>query len=149
MRERVVVYVDDVIEATTIDGFPSTGVSGKIYLATNTGTTYRWSGSQYVEIGGSSSAVIGSAPEVLNDLGKIAAALNNDPQAYNTLDSTMDSKIALAVTSLVGGASSSISTFGAVETALATETAAREAADATMQATIDALSMTDIDGGEF
>lgn len=142
-------YVDDVIEAATIGDFPSTGVSGKIYLATNTGTTYRWSGSQYVEIGGSSSAVIGSAPEVLNDLGKIAAALNNDPQAYNTLDSTMDSKIALAVASLVGGASSPISTFGAVETALAAEAAAREAADVTMQATIDALSMTDIDGGEF
>jgi hypothetical protein len=36
-----------------------------------------------------------------------------------------------------------------VETALAAEAAAREAADVTMQATIDALSMTDIDGGEF
>ena len=83
-------YVDDVIEATTIGDFPSTGVSGKIYLATNTGTTYRWSGSTYIEI---SSA--------------------------------------------------------GVATALATEAAAREAADATMQATIDALSMTDIDGGEF
>ena len=133
-------YVDDIIEAATIGDFPSTGVSGKIYLATNTGTTYRWSGSQYVEIGGSSSAVIGSAPEELNDLGKIAAALNNDPQAYNTLVSTTDSKIALAVTSLVGGASSSISTFGAVETALAAEAVEREASLLALQNEVAVLS---------
>jgi aspartate kinase len=58
-------------------------------------------------------------------------------------------KVATAVAGLSGGASASLNTFAEVETALATETAAREAADVTMQATIDALSMTDIDGGEF
>lgn len=43
-------YVDDVVEAPTVADFPSTGETGKIYVATSTNITYRWSGSGYVEI---------------------------------------------------------------------------------------------------
>ena len=93
--------------------------------------------------------VVSTAPTGLNTMAKISTALNNDPNAYTTLTSLMDSKIATAVAGLSGGASASLNTFAEVETALANETAAREAADTAMQATIDALSMTDIDGGEF
>lgn len=39
-------YVDDVIEGTFAT-FPITGESGKIYIDTATGKTYRWSGSVY------------------------------------------------------------------------------------------------------
>lgn len=42
-------YVDDVIEGT-LSTFPSTGDKGKIYVDTATNLTYRWSGSNYVEI---------------------------------------------------------------------------------------------------
>lgn len=42
-------YVDDTIEGT-LATFPKPGESGKIYVDTDTGLTYRWSGSQYVEI---------------------------------------------------------------------------------------------------
>ena len=42
-------YVDDTIEGT-LSTFPKTGESGKIYVDTDTELTYRWSGSQYVEI---------------------------------------------------------------------------------------------------
>lgn len=42
-------YVDDTIEGT-LSTFPKTGESGKIYVDTDTGLIYRWSGSQYVEI---------------------------------------------------------------------------------------------------
>lgn len=43
-------YVDDVLEFANTSSFPSTGESGKIYVATSTNLTYRWSGSTYVEI---------------------------------------------------------------------------------------------------
>ena len=43
-------YVDDVIEAANLAGFPGTGEAGKIYVALDTGKIYRWSGSAYVEI---------------------------------------------------------------------------------------------------
>lgn len=42
-------YVDDTIEGT-LATFPEIGESGKIYVDTSTNLTYRWSGSQYVEI---------------------------------------------------------------------------------------------------
>lgn len=42
-------YVDDTIEGT-LATFPKPGESGKIYVDTDTDLTYRWSGSQYVEI---------------------------------------------------------------------------------------------------
>lgn len=43
-------YVDDVIEYETKNSFPSTGESGKIYVAKDTNKIYRWSGSSYVVI---------------------------------------------------------------------------------------------------
>lgn len=45
-------YVDDVIEYDDLAHFPTTGEKGKIYVAKDTGFTYRWSGSEYVQIGG-------------------------------------------------------------------------------------------------
>lgn len=45
-------YVDDVLEFTNLASFPETGESAKIYIALDTGLTYRWSGSIYVQIGG-------------------------------------------------------------------------------------------------
>ena len=46
-------FVDDVIEGANLAAFPATGESGKIYVALDTGKTYRWSGSTYVEISAS------------------------------------------------------------------------------------------------
>jgi hypothetical protein len=43
-------FVDDLEEYANLAGFPTTGVSDKIYVALDTGKIYRWSGSQYVEI---------------------------------------------------------------------------------------------------
>ena len=43
-------YVDDVLEYTTVSAFPAQGEAGKIYVATQTNLTYRWSGTGYVEI---------------------------------------------------------------------------------------------------
>ena len=43
-------YVSDVLEYATVNNFPATGESGKIYIALDTNLTYRWGGSTYVEI---------------------------------------------------------------------------------------------------
>jgi hypothetical protein len=46
-------YVDDVLEYADTSGFPTTGETGKIYVALDNNKTYRWSGSAYVEISAS------------------------------------------------------------------------------------------------
>ena len=43
-------FVDDVLEVANYDALPGTGESGKIYVTLDTNLTYRWSGTQYVEI---------------------------------------------------------------------------------------------------
>lgn len=43
-------YVDDVLEFPDKESFPTTGEAGKIYVALDTGKTYRWGGSTYVEV---------------------------------------------------------------------------------------------------
>ena len=43
-------YVDDVLEYASRSAFPATGETGKIYVALDTNLTYRWGGSEYVEI---------------------------------------------------------------------------------------------------
>lgn len=45
-------YVDDVSEYESLDLFPQPGERGKIYVALDTGYIYRWSGSEYIQIGG-------------------------------------------------------------------------------------------------
>ena len=45
---RLPSYVDDVIEAASLAGFPATGETGKIYVALDNNKTYRWSGSVYI-----------------------------------------------------------------------------------------------------
>lgn len=78
-------YVDDVIEFSSISAFPATGESGKIYVSIDTNKTYRWSGSQYVEI----SAAPGSTDS-------IAEGVNN---LYFT-----DARARAAVTTITGNA---------------------------------------------
>lgn len=48
--EQLPSYVDDVLEFTSISLFPATGEQGKIYVATDTNKSYRWSGSAYILI---------------------------------------------------------------------------------------------------
>ena len=50
--EQLPSYVDDVLEFASRGAFPTTGESGKIYVALDTNYTYRWSGSAYILING-------------------------------------------------------------------------------------------------
>lgn len=56
--ENLPSYVDDVIEVENYAALPPTGEAGKIYVDKQTNKTYRWGGSDYVEI--SASLAIGS-----------------------------------------------------------------------------------------
>lgn len=46
-------YVDDVIEVANKAALPETGEAGKIYVTLNDNKTYRWGGTEYVEISAS------------------------------------------------------------------------------------------------
>lgn len=63
-------YVDDVLEYNNKAGFPSTGETGKIYIAKDTNLTYRWSGTQYVEISASLALGETSSTAFAGDRGK-------------------------------------------------------------------------------
>ena len=52
-------YVDDVLEYSSKSNLPSTGETGKIYVVTEDNKTYRWSGSNYVEISASLGLLVG------------------------------------------------------------------------------------------
>ena len=65
-------YVDDVVEFASRDNFPGTGEDGKIYIAEDTNLTYRWSGTQYVEISPSLALGETSSTAYRGDRGKIA-----------------------------------------------------------------------------
>ena len=67
-------YVDDVLEYATKDAFPLTGESGKIYVNLADNKTYRWSGSEYVEI---------SASLALGETASTAYAGNKGKVAYD------------------------------------------------------------------
>ena len=76
-------FVDDVLEYDSFSDFPPTGESGKIYVAKDTNKTYRWGGTQYVEI----SASIALANTVTgNDTASTASRSNhNHNNTYVTL----------------------------------------------------------------
>ena len=65
-------YVDDVLEYNKLASFPSTGETGKIYVAIDTNKTYRWSGSTYTEISPSLALGETSSTAYRGDRGKIA-----------------------------------------------------------------------------
>ena len=80
-------YVDDVLEYDSVSAFPSTGEDGKIYVAKDTNKTYRWGGTQYVEI--SQSLALGETAETAypGDKGKAAAELADS--AYTVASQAM------------------------------------------------------------
>ena len=79
-------YVDDVLEYATESAFPSTGESGKIYVAQDTNKTYRWSGTNYVEISPSLALGETSATAYRGDRGAAAYAhaVTNKGSAFSS-----------------------------------------------------------------
>ena len=79
-------YVDDVVEYASLSLFPITGESGKIYVEIMTNKSYRWSGTQYVEISSSLSLGETSSTAYAGDKGKAnAEAISALQQKVNSL----------------------------------------------------------------
>lgn len=89
-------YVDDVLEYSSTSAFPATGENGKIYVATDTNKTYRWSGSEYTEI--SESLALGETASTAypGNKGKANADAIADIKDGTTIDSFADVETALA-----------------------------------------------------
>ena len=80
------------------------------------------------------------APDLLDTLGEIAAAINNDPDVFNTLSGLLTQGLADAKAEIRGEVTSAFDTLGELEAGLAAETAARTAAvtaEATARAAAD------------
>lgn len=86
-------YVDDVLEYANFAAFPSIGDSGKIYIALETNLTYRWSGSVYVPVGGSS----GSADSALKLFTARNISTTGDATWSVSFDGSADSTSALTL----------------------------------------------------
>lgn len=80
-------YVDDVLEYANVSSFPSTGETGKIYVALDSNLTYRWSGSTYIEISKSLALGETSSTAYAGDKGAANRA------AINSLPSTLISSV--------------------------------------------------------
>ena len=78
-------YVDDVLEFASLSEFPVTGEGSKIYIALDTNKTYRWSGSDYVEI--SESLALGETQGTAYEGNKGKA----NADAIDALESTVES----------------------------------------------------------
>ena len=63
---------DNIEEYDNIAAFPTTGEEGKIYVAKDTNLTYRWTGSQYVEISPSLALGETATTAYRGDRGKVA-----------------------------------------------------------------------------
>lgn len=75
-------YVDDVLEFDTRGSFPEPGETGKIYVAKDTNRTYRWSGSQYVGVGGGVQSVNGETDDITIDISGGTVFGGYDPPQY-------------------------------------------------------------------
>lgn len=82
-------YVDDVLEYANLAAFPVTGETGKIYVAIDTNTQYRWSGSSYIDISSGVDTVNGQTGAVVLDLDDVndvnaPSPADNDVLTYDT-----------------------------------------------------------------
>ena len=90
-------FVDDVLEYAAVANFPATGEAGKIYVATGTNKSYRWTGTTYAEVGGGGVALgETSATAYRGDRGKIAYdhSQNGDVHVTAAQKTAWDSKAA-------------------------------------------------------
>ncbi|MBQ2397328.1 MAG: tail fiber protein [Bacteroidales bacterium] len=88
-------YVDDVLEYSAKSSFPTTGVTGKIYVDTSTNKTYRWGGSAYVEISASLALGTTSSTAYRGDLGaQNATNISALQSSVSTLQGYFDSTAA-------------------------------------------------------
>ena len=89
-------FVDDVLEFESKTAFPATGESGKIYVSLDTNLTYRWGGTEYVEISKSLALGETSSTAYAGDKGKDTTdKLNTHLENYNNPHQVTKAQIGL------------------------------------------------------
>jgi hypothetical protein len=90
-------YVDEILEYSNFENFPTTGQNGKIYLAIGTRKRYRWSGSMYIEIPISAvdsvAGKVGFVTLVIPDVTGLQSALDAKQVAGNYANATHSHEI--------------------------------------------------------
>ena len=124
-------YVDDVLEYDTKDEFPKYGETGKIYVSTDTNLTYRWTGTQYVEISASLALGETSSTAYAGDKGKdiadkLAKVRNTQLSHIKDIDtfSATAEKVSLNYDCYVGDQYGAEATSHSVDIPVASETQA-------------------------
>ena len=140
-------FVDDVLEFDSRGAFPTTGESGKIYVALDTNLTYRWGGTEYVEISPSLALGETESTAYAGNKGKANAdaitALRADVDA-KAAQSALDGEIERASgaeksnsEAIAAEAARAKAAEGANADVIATETSRATAAEAVLQSNID------------
>lgn len=89
-------FVDDVLEFESKTTFPATGESGKIYVSLDTNLTYRWGGTEYVEISKSLALGETSSTAYAGNKGKDTTdKLNTHLENYNNPHQVTKAQIGL------------------------------------------------------
>lgn len=86
-------YVDDVLEYPTLSQLPDVGEDGKIYVTLDTNLTYRWGGTEYIEISPSLALGETASTAYRGDRGKIAydhSQINGNPHNTKLSEVTED-----------------------------------------------------------
>ena len=112
-------YVDDVVEATAKANFPTEGETGKIYVDKTTNKTYRWSGTQYVEISASLALGTTSSTAYRGDHGLIAYNHSQAAHAPSNAQANVIETIKVAGTALAASSKAvdiTLSSFGITAT---------------------------------
>lgn len=86
-------FVDDVLEYSTLSGFPATGSTGIIYVDQSTSKIYRWSGSAYIEIsptaGNSDTATKLSTARTISLTSDVTGSVSFDGSANVSITTTL------------------------------------------------------------
>ena len=125
-------YVDDVLEYDKKASFPTTGETGKIYVAKDTNLTYRWGGSTYVEISVSLALGETSSTAYAGDKGKALATRLTTAEANITSNDGDITALQTRATNLENG-----TTAAGKATKLATARKISLTGDATGNTTFD------------
>ena len=87
-------YVDDVVEAADFAALPATGESGKIYVTLDNNSTYRWSGSAYIQIGQSvasaDTALKLATPRTIALTGAVSGSVDFDGSQNVSITTTLN-----------------------------------------------------------
>lgn len=135
-------YVDDVVEYANLAGFPATGETGKIYVAIDTGFTYRWSGSVYIQINsltGTFAADAGTAAAPSISIGTADNGLYAPAEDQVAISANSSERIRIGANGEIGIGGANYGTNGQVLTSAGSGAAPT-------WTTVSAGGATDIDG---